>query len=87
MNNELLRLIKKHTVTLIEQTKTKPHETLEFEMIRSKQTFSFNPPKSLSEKGKRLIVVSLFDRTISVFNITNENNSFSITVTGHWDSN
>ena len=52
MNNELLFLIKKHTDTLIEQTKTKPQETLEFKMTRSKQTFSFNPPINLIEEGK-----------------------------------
>ena len=46
MNNELLLLIKKHT----EQTKTRPQETLEFKMIRSKQTFSFNPPINLVKK-------------------------------------
>ena len=44
MNNELLRLIKKHTDTLIEQTKTKPQETLEFKMNKQTQTYSFNPP-------------------------------------------
>ena len=32
MNNKLLILIKKHTETLIEQTKTKPQETLEFKL-------------------------------------------------------
>ena len=30
MNNELLLLVKKHTDTLIEHSKTKPQETLEF---------------------------------------------------------
>ena len=44
MNNELLLLIKKHTGTLIEQTKTKPQETLEFKMKKQIQTFSFSPP-------------------------------------------
>ena len=44
MNNELLLLIKKHTDTLIQQTKTKPQETLEFKMIQSEQRFLFNPP-------------------------------------------
>ena len=39
MNNELLLLINKHTYTLIEQTKTKAQETLEYKMIRSKQSF------------------------------------------------
>ena len=86
MNNELLLLIKKHTDTLIEQTKTKPQETLEFKMIRSKQTFSFNPPLNLVEEGKGLIAVSLFDCINSVFNIANENNSFSIIIPGHYQS-
>ena len=39
MNIELLPLIEKHTDTLIEQTKTKPQETLEFEMKKQMQTF------------------------------------------------
>ena len=30
MNSEMLFLIKKHTATLIEQTKTKAQETLQF---------------------------------------------------------
>ena len=86
MNNELLLLIKKHTDTLIQQTKTKPQETLEFKMIQSKQTFSFNSPINLVEEGKWLLRVTSLECTNSVFNITHENNSFSITVPGHWDS-
>ena len=39
MNNKLLFLIKKHTDTLIEQTKTKPQETLEFKMNKQMQIF------------------------------------------------
>ena len=49
MNNELLLLIKKHTDALIEQTRTKPQETLEFKMNKQMQTFSFNPPINLIE--------------------------------------
>ena len=86
MNNELLLLIKKHTDTLIEQTKTKPQETLEFKMNKQKQSFSFNPPLILIEEGKWLMAVSLFDCTNSVFNITNENNSFSIIIPGHYET-
>ena len=86
MNNELLLLIKKHTDTLIEQTKTKPQETLEFKMNKQKQTFSYNPPINLIEEGKWLMAVSLFDCTNSVFNITNENNSFSIIIPGHYET-
>ena len=84
MNNELLLLNKKHTDTLIEQTKTKPQETLEFKMIKQMQTFSFNPPIILVEEGKWLLAVSSLECTNSVFNITNKNNSFSIIIPGHY---
>ena len=47
------------------------------------QTFLFNPPINLLEKCKWLLAVSSFDCTNSVFNITDENNSFSITIPGH----
>ena len=86
MNNELLLLINKHTDTLIEQTKTKPQKTLEFKMNKQSQTFSFNPPLNLIEEGKWLMAVSLFDCTNYVFNITNENNSFSIIIPGHYQN-
>ena len=86
MNNELLLLIKKHTDTLIEQTKTKPQETLEFKMKKQMQTFSFNPPINLLEEGKWLLAVSSFEFINSVFNITDENNSFSIIIPGHYQN-
>ena len=85
MNNELLLFfLKEHTDTLVEQTKTKPQETLEFKMNKQMQTFSFNTPINLLEEGKWLLGVSSFECTNSVFNITNEKNSFSITTPGHW---
>ena len=86
MNNELLLLIKKHTDTLIEQTKTKPQETLKFKMNKQTQTFSFNPPINLIEEDKWLLAVSSFECTNSVYNITNENNSFSIIIPGHYQN-
>ena len=49
MTNELLLLIKKHTDSLIEQTKTKPQETLEFERKKQMEIFSFTSPINLSE--------------------------------------
>ena len=52
MKNDLVLSIKKHTDMLIEQTKTKPQETLEFKMIKQMQIFSFNPPIYLVEEGK-----------------------------------
>ena len=86
MDNELLLLIKKHTDTLIEQTRTKPQETLEFKMNKQRQTFSFNPPINLIEEGKWLLGVSSFECTNSVFNITDKNNSFSIIIQGHYEN-
>ena len=86
MNNELLLLRKKYPDTLFQQTKTKPQVTLELKMNRSKQTFSFNPPKSIAEEGKWLLGATSLECTISVFNITNENNSFSIIVQSHYQN-
>ena len=86
MNNELLLLIKKHTDTWLEQTRTKPQETLEFKMDKQMQTLSFNPPINLIEEDKWLLAVSSFECTNSVFNITDENNSFSIIIPGHWET-
>ena len=86
MNNELLLLIKKHTDTLIENTKTKPQETLEYKMNKQRQIYSFNPPINLTEEDKWLLAVSSFECTNSVFNITNENNSFSIIIPGHYET-
>ena len=43
----------------------------------------FNPPITLVEEGKWLLAVTSFEATNSVFNITNENNSFSFTIPGH----
>ena len=86
MNNELLLLSEKHTDTLIEQTKPKPQETLEFKMNKQNQTFPFNPPINLLEEGRWLLGVSSFECTNSVFIITNENKSFSIIVPGHYET-
>ena len=86
MNNELLLSIKKHTDTLIEETKTKSQETLELKMNKQMQTFSFSPPINLVEEGKWLLAVVSIECKNSVVNITNENDSFSITTTDHWNS-
>ena len=50
------------------------------------QTFLFNPPINLVEEGKWLLAVSSFECTNSVFNITNENNNFSIIIPGHYQT-
>ena len=83
MKIELLLLIKKHTDSLIEQTKTKPQETVEYKMNKQMETFSFNPPINLSEV-RWLLSVTSFEARNSVFNITHEKHSFLITTPGHW---
>ena len=50
------------------------------------QTFSLNPPINLVEQDKRLLAMSSLECTNSVFNITNENNSFSILIPGHYQN-
>ena len=66
--------------------KRNPKETLEFKMNKQKQTFSYNPPINVLEEGKWLLGVSFFECTNSVFNITNESNSFSIIIPGHYQT-
>ena len=77
MNNELLLLNKKHTDNLFQQTKRKPQEPLEFKMKKQMKTFSFSTPSNLPEENKWFLGVTSFEATNSVFNKTDENNSFS----------
>ena len=46
---DLLLSITKSCETLIEQTHRKPEETLEFKMIRPRETFRFYPPIQVEE--------------------------------------
>ena len=70
---------------MIEQTKPNLQETLQYKTNKQRQTFSFNFPINLSEEGKWLLAVTSFEFTNSVFNVTNQNNSFLITIPGHWN--
>ena len=78
MNSEVLPLFKKHRDTLIQQTKTKPQETLEFKLNKQMQTFSLNPTINLYEEKTWLLAVTSFGGTNSVCNVNDANNSFSI---------
>ena len=86
MNKELLLLIRKHKSMWIEQTKTKPQEALQIVMDKQMQTFSFNPSINFSEERKRLLAVTSFECTNSIFHITDENHSFSIIIPGHYQT-
>ena len=73
---DLLLSTTKNCETLIEQTQTKPQETLEFKMNKSRQAFHFKPPIQVKEDW----ILGLTDLEIcnSIFNITEESNKFEI---------
>ena len=73
---DLLLSITKNCETLIEQTHTKPQETLEFKMIKPRETFLFKPPNQI--KGDWMIGLTDLEVYNSVFNITEENNKFDL---------
>ena len=70
---------------LIEHTKTKPEETLDF-LDEQMQNFLFNRSINLSEEGKWLLAVRSLESTTSVFDITDENNSISNIIPGHYQT-
>ena len=84
MKQDLLLPITKNCETVTNQTITKAQETLEYKMKKQMQTFSFNPSINLVEEGKCLLAVNSFECTNSVYDITDENNSFSIIIPGHY---
>ena len=73
---DLLLSITKNCETIIEQTHTKPQETLEFKMTKPGETFHFNPPIQTKED----CVLGLVDLEVynSIFNITEENNKYEL---------
>ena len=68
---ELLLSITKNCETLIEQTHTKPQKTLEFKIIKPRETFHFKPPIQI--KGDWKIGLTDLEVYNSIFNITEEN--------------
>ena len=73
---DLLLSITKNCETLIQQTHRKPEETLEFKMIKPRQTFHFNPP--IQTKGDWMIGLVDLEVYKSIFNIIEENNKFKL---------
>ena len=72
---DLLLSITKNCETLIQQTHTKPQETLEFKMIKPKETFHFNPPIQTTDWMIGLTDLQVYSST---FNITEQNNNFEL---------
>ena len=73
---DLLLSITKNCEMLIEQTHRKAEETLEFKMIKPRETFHFKPP--IQVKGDWMIGLTNLEVYYSIFNITEENNKFEI---------
>ena len=48
------------------------------------ESFSFSPPLNSVGEGKWLLAVTSFETTNSVFNITNKNNSLSLSIPVRW---
>ena len=73
---DLLLSITKNCETLIDQTHRKAEETLEFKMIKPRETFHFEPPIQV----KRDWMIGLTDLEVynSIFNITEQNNKFEL---------
>ena len=71
---DFLLSITKNCETLIEQTHTKPQETLEFKITKQRQIFHFNPPIQI--QGDWMIGLFNLEVYNSIFNITEENNKF-----------
>ena len=73
---DLLQSITKNCETLIQQTHRKPEETLEFKMIKPRQTFHFNPP--IQTKGDWMVGLTNLEVYNSIFNITEQNNKLQL---------
>ena len=72
----LLLSITKNCELLIDQTKTPPQETLEFKMIKPRETFHFKTP--IHVKGDWILALIDLEVYNSIFNITTENNKFEL---------
>ena len=73
---DLLLSITKNCEMLIEQTHRKAEKTLEFKMIKPKETFRFTPP--IQVNGAWMLGLVDLEVYNSIFNITEENNKFEL---------
>ena len=73
---DLLVSITKNCERLIKQTHRKAEETLEFKMIKPRETFHFKPP--IQVKGDWMIGLTDLEVYNSIFNITEQSNKFQL---------
>ena len=72
----LLLSITKNCEKLVEQTHRKPEETLEFKMLKPRETIHFNP--SIKTEGEWMLGLIDLEVYNSIFNITKEKNKFEL---------
>ena len=72
----LLLSITKNSETLIEPTHRKAEETLEFKMIKPRETIHFKPPNQI--RGSWMMGLTDLEVYNSIFDITEENNKFEL---------
>ena len=73
---ELLLSITKNCETLIEQTRRKPEETLDFKMIKPRELFHFTPPVQI--KGDWMIGLTDLEVDNFIHIITEQNNKLQL---------
>ena len=73
---DLLLSITKNCKTLIDQTRRKAEETLEFKMIKPRETFHFKSPIQI--QGSWMLGLVDLEVYNSIFIITKENNKFEL---------
>ena len=75
----LLSSIAKSNQEIVENTQSKPQETLEFKMTKQKESFSFDVPLILNEKW--MMGVTSLEVYNTVYNIKEKNNKLEILLT------
>ena len=75
----LLSSIAKSNLDIVENTLSKPQETLEFKMNKQKESFSFDIPLDLPEQW--MMGVTSLEVYNTVYNITEKNNKFKLLYT------
>ena len=73
---DLLLSITKNCENLFDQTHRKPEETLEFKMLKPRETFHFNPP--IHTKGDWMLGLVDLEVYNSIFDISKEKNKFEL---------
>ena len=73
---DLLLSITKNCQTLIDQTRRKAEETLEFKMTKPREKFHFKPPISI--EGSWMIGLTDLEVYNFIFNLTEENNKLQL---------